>query len=61
MVNLKKIREKNGLTQDELAKKLGIKQQQYARYEKGTTKISMEMVEKILSIFHYKIKIVREK
>lgn len=28
-------REKRGMTQTELAKELGIKQQQYARYEKG--------------------------
>ena len=28
-------REKRGLTQKELSKMIGIKQQQYARYEKG--------------------------
>lgn len=60
MVDIKTLRKKKGFTQQELATKLGIKQQQYARYENGTTKISMEMVEKILSICQYKIKIVKK-
>ncbi len=60
MVNLKEIRKKKGLTQKELAKLLGIKQQQYARYENGTTKIPVEMFEKILDVCQYKLKIVKK-
>ena len=50
MINLKEIRKASGLSQQELASKLGITQQQYSRYETGTNKIFLEMFLKILEI-----------
>ena len=61
MVNLKEIRKKKGLTQKELANLLGIKQQQYARYESGVTKLSVDVLEKIIDICEYKLKLVKKK
>ncbi len=60
MIDIKTLRKSRGYTQKELAAKLGIKQQQYARYESGTTKISVSMLEKILDICQYKMKIVKK-
>ena len=39
MINLKEIRKSASLTQTDLAEKLGMKQQQYQRYEKGKNDI----------------------
>ncbi len=57
LISIKKIRKNCGYTQTELANKLGIKQQQYARYEKGTNKISLEMFLKILNVCQLKMEI----
>lgn len=43
-------REKRGLTQTELANKIGIKQQQYARYEKGINIMPITYLYKICVI-----------
>ncbi len=40
-------REKRGLTQKELSKMIGIKQQQYARYEKGINIMPVTHLKKI--------------
>ncbi len=57
MINLKEIRKSCGYTQKELAKKVGLTQQQYSRYETNTNKITLEMFLKIIKICHLKIKI----
>ena len=57
MISLKQIRETYGYSQSELARRIGIKQQQYARYEKGVTKITLEMFLKILDVGNYTIEI----
>lgn len=45
-------REKRGMTQTELAKELGIKQQQYARYEKGVNIMPITYLPKICLILN---------
>ncbi len=60
MINLKEIRINSGLTQKELASQLGIKQQQYSRYEVGENDITLKMFLKILEICHLKF-IIQEK
>lgn len=55
MINLKEIRKSCGFSQQELAIKLGITQQQYSRYETNTNKIFLEMFLKILEVCNYKI------
>ncbi len=59
-MTLKKIRKSCGYTQIDLANILGIKQQQYSRYESGTNKISLEMYLKILDVCGYEIKIKKK-
>ncbi len=61
MINLKHIRESCGYSQQELASKLGIKQQQYSRYENGINEISLKMYLKILKACKYEIKIKKSK
>ncbi len=61
MINLKEIRINSGLTQKELARQLGIKQQQYSRYEVGENDITLKMFLKILEICHLKINLEKAK
>ncbi len=61
MINLKEIRKNCGLSQKELAEKLGIKQQQYSRYETGENQISLEIFLKILEVCNLEIKIETKK
>ena len=56
-INLKEIRKSCGYTQKELARLLGIKQQQYSRYETNTTKMAIETLLKVLKICNYKLEI----
>ncbi len=56
-INLKAIRTEVGYTQRELARLLGIKQQQYSRYETNTTKMAVETLLKILELCNYKIEL----
>ncbi len=58
-MNLKEIRKSKRLTQEKLASLLGIKQQQYQRYERGVNEISLKMFLKILDVCNYKINIVK--
>lgn len=60
-MNLKELRKSKKLTQKELAERLGIKQQQYQRYESGVTKLPFETLEKILEICEYELKIVKRR
>ena len=60
MIDLKEIRKSCGLSQQELASKLGITQQQYSRYETNTNKIPLETFLKILDICYLKFKIEKE-
>ena len=49
--NIKKARLKVGLTQSEVAEKLGVAQAQYARWENGGRNPKDETVEKLSEIF----------
>lgn len=44
MKRLKELREKNGKLQKDIAKELNMKQQQYQRYENGTTEMSVTLL-----------------
>ncbi len=41
-LRLRELREENGLSQAETAKKIGVSQQTYSRYESHTTEIPLE-------------------
>lgn len=49
---LKDLREDHDLTQQKLSNLLGMKQQQYARYETGETKIPVEVIVKLAEIYN---------
>ena len=48
---LKVLRDKNGYSQEELAKKLGISRQTYIKYENLESKPTLEVIEKLAKIF----------
>ena len=48
---LREIREDKDLKQDDVAKALGIKQQQYSEYERGTVLISIEKLDKLADFY----------
>ena len=47
-------RQKMGLTQEEVAKKLGISQVAYGRYELGTREPNLELIFKISDVLNFK-------
>lgn len=49
---LKKERERKDITQKEFAKMLGLKQQQYARYEKGINLMPITLIKPICLILN---------
>ncbi len=57
-IDLKEIRKSCGLSQQEIANFLGIKQQQYSRYETNTTKMAVATLLQILDICGYQFKII---
>ncbi len=61
MINLKEIRKSRGFSQQELASKLGITQQQYSRYETNTNKIPLETFLKIVNICQLELKLEEKK
>ena len=60
-INLKSIRKNAGFSQQELANLLGIKQQQYSRYETKANQISLGIFLKILTVCNLEIKIETKK
>ena len=52
---LKDIREDNDLKQEDVARALGIKQQQYSEYERGVVLISIEKLDKLADFYNTSI------
>ena len=48
---IRELREKNGITQHELAQRLGMLQPQYFRYEQGTRDVPSEMLIRLADIY----------
>ena len=48
---IKLLRTKHNLTQNELAKKIGVTRQAYANYEQGTREPSMDIIKKLCILF----------
>ena len=54
-INLRKCRNKLGLSQGVMSKQLGIAQAQYNTYERGTRKPSAEVLEKLVKEFNINV------
>lgn len=54
-VRLKEMREKNGLTQRQLAERLGMLQPQYFRYENGTRDVPSELLIQLANLYQVSI------
>ena len=50
-------REREGITQGELARRIGTKQSNISRLEQGNYNFSIEMLERIARAFNYQLKI----
>jgi len=50
-MNFKKLRDEIGISQAELAKKLGLKQKTYCNYENGTTEPTLETLIKLADYY----------
>ena len=48
---IKLLRKKHNLKQNELAKKIGVTRQAYANYEQGTREPSMDIIKKLCILF----------
>lgn len=55
IIRLKEIREDNDLKQEDVARALGIKQQQYSEYERGVVLISIEKLDKLADFYNTSI------
>ena len=51
---LKMLREKTGLSQDKLAKAIGISESRYQNYEKGRRNLPIELARSMAEIFEIK-------
>lgn len=54
-LELKALRVKNGLTQIELAEKIGVHQNTIMKYEKNANDIQLSVLEKILELFNVEL------
>lgn len=54
------LRAKQGLTQEQLAEKLGIKQQSVSRIERGLFSVGFDMLQKIAEVLNSDIKIIKK-
>lgn len=54
------LRAKQGLTQEQLAEKLGIKQQSVSRIELGLFSVGFDMLQKIAEVLNSDIKIIKK-
>lgn len=54
------LREKQGLTQAEMAEKMGVSQQQISQIESGSDNVTLETITKFLSVLHVIFKIKTE-
>ena len=55
MNRIKEIREDKGLTQIEVAKKIGITQRNYSYYETGTTMLTEDILIKLANLYNTSI------
>ena len=53
--NLRKVREENGFSQRDIAEKLGVKQQQYQRWETGKVEMPIKVFIKLAKIYNVSI------
>lgn len=53
--NLREVRNKLGIAQGQMANDLKIQQSQYSRYENGSSKPSLEILEKLVTKFNINI------
>lgn len=58
--NLKKIREKNGFTQEKLAKAIGLNRSTYSNYESGIRDIPYDVVERISNLLGFEAYLLYE-
>lgn len=58
---IKDLRKSNKLTQQDVADYLGVTKQAYFRYENGSRKLSIDVLNKLLSYYGYKIVIIKNK
>lgn len=50
-MRLKLLRTEEGLTQNEVAERLGISQQTYSKYEKGTSNMDSDTLKKVCNLY----------
>ncbi len=55
ITNIKEIREDHDLNQKDVAKILGMRQQQYSRYENGTQSFPIEHLDKLANYYNTSI------
>lgn len=58
---IKEARQKQGISQKELAETIGVTTRAIIYWEKGQRKISLELADKILNALHISLKIGEEK